>query len=351
MKHIFLLIFITLNTFLFGQDTLTTDSSKVFKFGFTLNADAYFRVSSNQTGSYTSPSFKHAKPGLGWINPKVQLSYKNIKFVSDMAYGERQYAFYASIDTLWHSYFKELYMEYTFGEKLHAAVGAYTTHFNFEYNEPGLNAIYTPSLLYTYIQASYSGLRLTYDIADHWNIMLGLYNDNGSNRFNLNTLKHVAGKIAYESETKNLVFNWITGDDIFLKDVLSFEVYADYNFNEKLNIGVDIQNYRGTPLDENVPLNWTGIATYGKFDFNKKWSLGGRAEWFLDKNGLGFGELDNDIIGYTLCGKYKLDKYHTHFVLEYRHDSAKIPIFENLASQSPFTNNQDQVTLSTILQF
>jgi Putative beta-barrel porin-2, OmpL-like. bbp2 len=349
-KYVFLILLSTC-TVVFAQDGAKSDTMHILKIVYSLNADAYMRVSSNQSSAFSSPAFKHNKPGIGWINPKLEFSYKNLKIVSDMAYGERQAAFYAFIDTVWHSYFKELYLEYTLAEKLHIALGAYTTHFNFEYNEPGKNCIYTPSFIYTYIPATYSGLRLTYDIKDNWTAMLGIYNDFGIDRFSFNKIRHIAANVAYVSDTKNLAVNFITGNDIITNDVLSFEVYADYNFTPKFNLGADLQYYKGTYVDAVDSQNWTAFATYARYDFTNKWSLGGRAEWFLDKYGFAFGEPENDVLGYTLCGKYKLEKYHTQFVLEYRHDSSKVPLFENLTTVRPFTNNQDQATLGIIYQF
>ncbi len=339
-----------------GQESSTTlvsndDSMNILNVNFSLNADIYYRWSGNQTGSFSSPVFNHNQIGLGWINPKFELTYHKWKAVADIAYGDRQAAFYAYIDTVWHSYFKELYFEYTFGSKLHAALGAYTTHFNFEYNEPGKNCIYTPSFIYTYIPATYSGLRMTYDITDRWTAMVGIYNNYGIDRFTLGKIRNIAANVAYVSDTKNLAVNFITGDDILTHDVLSIEVYGDYNFTTKFNLGLDLQYYKGTYIGTTESGNWSAIASYGRYDFSQNWSLGGRAEWFFDEKGFAFGNEENDMLGYSLCGKYKFEKLRSQLVLEYRHDSAKVPMFQNESSIRPFTNNQDQVTLGAILSF
>jgi Putative beta-barrel porin-2, OmpL-like. bbp2 len=334
-----------------AQEALN-DSLKQWNITFSLNADGYYRFSPSRTGSFSSPVFRHHSPRLNWINPRIELAYKNdLKLVADMAYGDRQYAFYAYIDTTWNSYFKELYIEYTFGDRLHAAAGAYTTHFNFEYNEPGQNNIYTPSFIYTYIPASYSGPRLTYDLTENWSIMAGAYNDFGANRFHFGKIRHLAAALAYVSDTANLSFNFITGRDYAVSDVMSIELYGDKYLAKKFNLGIDLQYYRGKNEGEIVATSWSAVALYPKYELNDHWQLGARTEWFFDKKGFAFGTQDNVMQGYTLCAKYFLTKLHSQLVAEYRFDNATKPIFDHFDTKNPLRRRQTGLTLATIVQF
>jgi hypothetical protein len=326
----------------------SSDSTNKTTLNISFNADFYYRNGSNKAGSFSAPSYQHNKLGLGWLNPKFELEHKDMLVVADLAYGEKQASFYAFIDTVWHSYVKELYFEYTFADRLHAALGAYTTHFNFEYSEPGLNKIYSPSFIYTYIPATYSGLRLTYDITDKWSAMAGIYNDQGLDRFHFGKINNLAANVMYESDYQNIAFNFIRGEDFFANEVMSFEIYGDKYLTKKFNLGIDLQHYQGKAIGTTDLASWNAVALYSAYDLTEKWQLGSRVELFSDHKGFAFGVEDNALTNITVCAKYLMPKIHSQILAEYRHDTSTQAFYENADLANPLAKNVNQFTLAAI---
>lgn len=267
------------------------------------NADVYFRLAQNKTASSTIPSYAHGRPGLGWLNLMIEGDFKRWGFGTELGAGERATQLYSAEGEEF-SFIVQSFAFYKINDRLKASAGTFTTHFNYEYTEPGSNGNYSNTYIYTVIPASYLGLRLDYALNDQWSFMLGLYGDSDRRQLKGNG-RHVAALANYAGDKLNVAFNFIEGRDGDSTQVLMADCYGDYAFTERFKLGWELHFM----LDNNDDLGksyWQGLAIYAQQQLAPRFSLNLRSEWFDDVDGYWFGLPKLHVFSNTLTGKFTL---------------------------------------------
>ncbi|MCC6723903.1 MAG: outer membrane beta-barrel protein [Saprospiraceae bacterium] len=305
------------------QDTMQAKSP----FSVSGNADLYFRYGLNKTASSTIPSYAHARPGLGWINLLTEGEFKRWGFLLELGAGERAKQLYSS-EGEDYSFLIQGQAYLKLNDKWKTSFGAFTTHFNYEWTEPGSNGNYSNTFIYTIIPASYTGLRMDYAPNETWSFMLGVFADS-DRRVEENKGKHLGGQANYASEKLNATANFITGNDGDTIQVFMTDCYGDYAFSDKFKLGWELYLMFSDHI-ANGKSAWQGLALYFQQQFTPRFSLNLRSEILHDPKGYWFGYTGSDIFSNTLTGKFKLKP----FVLqqEIRLDHADHAVFETKKS-------------------
>ena len=222
---------------------------------------------------------------LGGVGYKLKLSAgETAKFIHSAGLGKADDEFDLT----------EAYVDYLapVGRGLKLRFGKFVTYFGAEVIEAKDNPNYSRSLLFNYaIPFTHTGLMAGYAMSDQ--LSANLYLVNGwDNTDDNNSGKSVGLSVGYTpAEQLSMLFNLMYGperdnssDSRFLFDWvgtikpsknLSFILNADYG---------DDKNGAGTK-----DAKWYGVAGIAKYDFNDKYSLSGRAEYFNDKDGFRTG--------------------------------------------------------------
>lgn len=245
------------------------------------------------------------------------------------------------------------------GSGLNVKMGKFVTLHGAEVIESKDNWNFSRSYLFGYaIPFTHTGLRLTYQLTSWLSTYFGVNNgwdvvdDN-------NTGKSVEWQMALTPTPKT--FLSVTGmhgpeqasdnrDDRHLIDVV-----LGYNPNEKLSLKLnyDFGHEQDAVTEDVESASWQGVAGYARYQFNDRYALAARSEYFADFDGIRTGARAANGVGdlrvweLTLTNEFKLYK-DLITRLEYRHDHASDPVF---SAGSSTDNTQDTFSLEMIYPF
>lgn len=177
----------------------------------------------------------------------------------------------------------------------------------FKQVDPNASVFYTHSFTFGgALPYTLSGVSAQYNLSDDWSAELGVnrgwdiaLDDNNGNVSFHGRLRHTL------SDRTSYALMAITGpeeDDESgdWRTVLDFVI--THKVNDKLTVlGDAVFGYQpdGTNFQlEQVDATWYGLAGYGVYRLNERYSLGGRAEWFRDSGGYTTG-VDQNLLGFT----------------------------------------------------
>ena len=253
------------------------------------------------------------------------------------------------------------------GNGLDFKVGKFVTLLGAEVIESPSNWNFSRSFLFGYaIPFTHTGALATYSFGDMGSTTIGLVNGWDIVDEN-NNFKTMIGNITLTPVSGvSLGINGITGAERTSdnrNDRSVIDLVASWTPIEKLSLmanydyGHESSMTTGTTATTGFDTaDWHGVALYAKYDFDDKWSLAGRTEWFNDLGNTrtGFtgpsgGTIQNDHFWEWTATLQR--KIHEHVLarLEFRHDQASEHVF--LEQGGGKTNSQDTIATEVIYHF
>lgn len=238
------------------------------------------------------------------------------------------------------------------GSGLTVDLGKFITHMGAEVIQgyDGYNDNYSRSFLFGYaIPFTHTGLRLTYDITDQWNIQ-GMVTNGWDAVKDDNDFKSLCLHLGWAPfDSFSLGFNYIGGPEQLAnedEDRHVFDLVATIKPFDKLTF---LLNYDYGTEREVAGLGdsqWQGVALVTRYDFTDKLAMALRSEYFRDDDGSRTGNIQ-DLWEITLTAEYKLNDY---LIIrpEYRHDSSSRGVFDD---NGGFSGDQDTFALNLIFKY
>lgn len=264
-------------------------------------------------------------------------------------------------------YLKEAYFSYLapIGKGLQINVGKFVTPNGAEVIESNANWNYSRSLLFNYaipfyhygVQAQYTfnpKFSMTGYVVNGWNDVIHDtstgYNNSGK----------TGGLTFVWTATKKLTFteNWMGGPGATQIDGNHwrnlFDTVIGYNLNSKwsFQLNGDYGRVERTTVTPLTPVDWWGAAGYVKYQFNPKYALATRYEYYNDPNGFTTGILDANGHGphiQEVTATFER-RIATHLIsrLEYRHDESNQSFFPKGRPGTSPVNGQNTMAAGMI---
>lgn len=249
-------------------------------------------------------------------------------------------------------------------------VGKFVTLSGAEVIESKDNWNTSRSLLFGYaIPFTHTGVRGTYTFNNGWDIAVGAVNgwdvtDDTNNGKTIET--HVGfNNIALPGDSSLTVAlqgyfgpeqaaedgpyrNLFDAVVIYKTPWKPLTLMYNYDYADEEDRLVDPNSIGDSALVDNA--NWTGHAVYARIDINDQWSVSSRWEWFQDNNHVRIpipaGTIAADEY-WEITGTLEWRPWKNVIArLEYRHDDADQPVFNDEGSIGgiPFTDTQDTIS-------
>ncbi len=246
----------------------------------------------------------------------------------------------------------EAYLEYLapVGKGLKIRFGKYATYFGAEVIEAKDNPNYSRSLLFNWaIPFTHTGLMVGYNITDTLSANLHVVNG-WDNTADNNSGKSVGLSVGYAPmEQLSMYFNAMYGPEQFensSNDRFVFDWVATIKpmKNLSLILNADYATEDMGPHAEDA--QWYGFAAIAKYEFNDKFSLAVRGEYFKDEDGVRTG-IKQSMKEITITPEIKIAN---GLIIrpEYRHDWAGEKTFD---SHRHIMNEKSQDTLALAVMY
>jgi hypothetical protein len=229
------------------------------------------------------------------------------------------------------------------GKGLDVKAGRFVTLAGAEVIESKDNWNYSRSLLFGYaIPFTHTGVRASYPVLDTLTAYLGVNNGWDDVKDN-NKGKTVESSVAWAPK------DWFStnidilygpeeiGNNHSNRALFDFVVTFQPIKKLTLKVNVDYANEQdAVALDKNG--TWSGVAGYARYDFNDKWSLSDRIEYFADPNGLRIpGAVGQYLWENTPTLEFR--PYKSLITrLEYRYDHSTDKVFTVASKAVPYQN-------------
>lgn len=249
----------------------------------------------------------------------------------------------------------EAYLDYIFdiGKGVLIRFGKFVTYHGAEVIEAIDNPNFSRSLLFNYaIPFTHTGLMVGYPVSEKLNVNFYLVNgwdntedNNKSKTFGLNMGFTPSDTISF---TTNLMYgpeqNNNNSDNRFLIDIIT-----NIKLSKQLSliINADYGNEKG--IDPNgKDADWKGISGILKYDFNDKFGIALRGEYFKDTDGVRTG-IPQEVKEITITPEIRLSQ---GLIIrpEYRHDWSTKKAF-NVVNGNPTGKSQDTVAISLMYRW
>ncbi len=256
-------------------------------------------------------------------------------------------------------FIKQAYLSYDLTDKLNFTIGQFGTHIGYELIDAPLNANYSLSYLFGNGPFYHTGAKLNYQPSDRLSFMGGVIN--GWDCLNdFNNKKSLVGQVYVAPvEGWDVYVNWVGGDEFNSLSNFGdargsftslFDLTTSFQLSETLKLGMNAAY--GSFFTGNTEVdpgnawsedpNWGGAALYASYDFNNKFGLGVRTEYFSDPGGVRYvGPVD--VTSLTLTGNVKLGGDGSFLLKpEVRIDKAQGDFFEGA---NGLVNKKSQTTV------
>lgn len=267
-------------------------------------------------------------------------------------------------DPTWMQYLKEAYLSYLVpvGKGLQVDVGKWVTPNGAEVIESNANWNYSRSLLFNYAIPFYHyGVRAQYTFSPKFSLTGYLANGWNDVVHDTSTGYNNSGKtggltFAWNATKKlTLTENWMGGPGATQLDGSHwrnlFDTIVAYNWNSKLSFQLngDYGRVERTTLTPGNSVNWWGAAGYIRYQFDPKYAIATRYEYYNDPDGYTTGIVDAFGRGphiQEVTASFER-RIATHLIsrLEYRHDESNQAFFPKGKSSNPLVNGQNTMAI------
>ena len=361
-KQILIILFFTITTVLFSQETTKSTTKKLTLSG---SLDGYFRTNLNSYNRYfqddesdaIAPSTSFAnKPGfaLGMANIKAEYKHQNVGAVIDLAAGPRgEDAISAEDGTT--DLINQMYAYWSPSDKLTLTLGRFNTFLGYEVISPVDNFNYSTSYMFSYGPFSHTGLKADYQFSSNFSGMISIMNPTDVTSYNPYGTYTFGAQLGYTKNAGSTYLNVLIGDqdgklkrdgntigDTSAGTTFQIDLTTGYDISSKLYLGFNT-TYNSTEVGEIYTAagiedinnadnaGFWGAALYSQYKFSDKVSLGLRTEYFNEFEG-GLGAIglydtngDADVWDITLTSDISLGPLKVK--PEIRYDFASEDVF------------------------
>ena len=314
MKKIFTLLFFLVSISLTAQEETET---KEKKFEFSGSIDVYYRSNITGPNEYTitdpeteitsdpiflAPGSSFANlPGfaLGMANVIASYEGEKVGFVADLVFGPRgtDAVFASPMYSATGDIVNQLYAYWKVSEKVKLTLGNFNTFLGYEVISPTANFNYSTSYLFSYGPFSHTGFKADFAITDDLSFMAAVMNDTDLTEFNPTGDYAVGAQLGYKSQFLNFIY-----DPSFTE----IDFTGGFNITEPFFLGI---NAAYLTLESNGG-GFAGGALYPQYTFSDLFTLGLRAEYFIedgDFGAIGTGVENSSVFATTLTGSFTID--------------------------------------------
>lgn len=273
--------------------------------------DAYYRANltapNDENAIAPGSSFANL-PGfaLGMANLVASYEGEKVGFVADLVFGPRgtDAIFASPMYSQTGNIVNQLYAYWNVSDKVTLTMGNFNTFLGYEVISPVANFNYSTSYLFSYGPFSHTGIKADIALSDDLSLMVGVFNDTDLTEFNPTGDYAAGAQLGYKGQFLNLLYDPsffeidFTGgldlsDDFFLGINAAHLMYEDVG-------GVDGGSF-------------TGGALYPQYTTSETFTIGLRAEYFMESKGgagaIGAYDMDGDasVFAATLTGSFTID--------------------------------------------
>ena len=265
-------------------DTLTATPPHFFG-----SMDLYYRLSTTEAASISSPSLRHNAFVPFWFRLGVDQQYGKSGVRAELTFGERAASFYAESDDpdVW-DYVRGLEV-YTHARGVKLQLGTYPIYYGFEHDDPYFNPLYTNSHVYSYTAAQLTGFQATAPVGtDGDKVMVGVYNSSQQRIDDDGHLLFGGEYVLRHGDRKHYsYFNVLGGRDSDEQLFLMLNASGEFGLTPKLTLAYDALYHRYEYPDMREPTYFGGVAGYVIYDVSERWRHALRLEHFADPRAFG----------------------------------------------------------------
>lgn len=297
-----------LTTFsIFAQDTIVekVEIIDLKKFSFSGSVDAYYRANFNapnkafDDGSFAAPGSSFANlPGfaLGMANLIASYEGEKVGFVADLVFGPRgtDATFASPMYSMTGDILNQLYVYWNVSDKVTLTFGNFNTFLGYEVISPVGNFNYSTSYLFSYGPFSHTGLKADFALSEDFSLMLAVMNPTDLTEFNPTGKYAFGAQLGYKGQYLNL----LTDDGAY-----EIDFTGGFDITDSFYLGVNAALYDGDGT------GFAGCAIYPQFSTSDNFTIGLRAEYFVedgDFGAIGTGVDDSSVFAATLTGSYSI---------------------------------------------
>lgn len=286
------------------------------------SVDAYFRSNLNGPNDATeygmvAPATSFANlPGfsLGMINLVGSVDGEKAGMVADLVFGPRgsDAVFASPLYSNSAQIVNQLYAYWNMSDKLTLTLGNFNTFLGYEVISPSANFNYSTSYMFSYGPFSHTGLKLDYATESGFSLMAGILNPTDITEFNPTSDYLLGAQIGYGGFYLNGLFG---------KDYSQVDLTGGLDVTEDLYLGIN-----ATLTDTGDDTGFSGAALYAQLATGENFTLGARAEYFIDKQTV-FGDFVEGVnaFDFTLTGNYSVG--NLTIIPEFRLDNTSESVF------------------------
>jgi len=283
-----------------AQEETETETEAPAGFDFSGTVDVYYRT------NLTAPNDENAiAPGssfanlegfsLGMANLIAKYEGNKVGFVADLAFGPRGTdAIFGSPDySLTGNVINQMYVYWNVSESVTLTLGNFNTFLGYEVISPAANFNYSTSYLFSYGPFSHSGIRADFALDEDWSAMLAVMNPTDKTEFNGTGDYAIGAQLGYSDQFLNFLYS---------QGGFEIDFTGGFNVNEDFFLGVNAAYFDNSDAD----VSFAGVALYPQYQTSENFTLGLRAEYFMETNlgAIGAADANGDasVFAVTLTG-------------------------------------------------
>ncbi|MEN3323590.1 porin [Mariniflexile soesokkakense] len=301
MKKLITLSMLFMATVLFAQEEAPAPT-----FSFSGSVDAYYRANFNapNDASLTAPGSSFANlPGfaLGMANVIASYEGEKVGFVADLVFGPRgtDAIFASPMYSATGNIVNQLYAYWNVSESVKLTMGNFNTFLGYEVISPTANFNYSTSYLFSYGPFSHTGVKADFTLSEDFSLMLGVFNDTDLTEFNPTGDYAFGAQLGYKGQFLNVLV-----DPSFTE----IDYTGGFDLSDSFFLGI---NGAYLSLEDNGG-GFYGGALYPQYAVSDAFTLGLRAEYFVEDKDVEFGAIgtglpDSSVFATTLTGSFSID--------------------------------------------
>lgn len=284
-----------------SSETPAEEEEEGTKFVLSGSVDAYFRSNLNGPNDATeyglvAPATSFANlPGfsLGMINLVGSVEGEKAGMVADLVFGPRgsDAVFASPLYSNSAQIVNQLYAYWNMSDMVTVTLGNFNTFLGYEVISPTANFNYSTSYMFSYGPFSHTGLKVDITTESGLSFMAGLLNPTDITEFNPTGDYFFGAQVGYGGFFLNGLFG---------EDYSQVDLTGGIDVTEDLYLGVN-----ATLTDTGNDTGFSGAALYAQLATGENFTLGARAEYFVDKQTV-FGDFVEGVnaVDFTLTGNY-----------------------------------------------
>ena len=316
MKKLITLLSLAVVGLTFGQEEEP-------KLTFSGSVDAYYRANldapNDENAIAPGSSFANLSGfSLGMANIVASYEASNVGVVADLVFGPRgtDAVFASPMNSSSANVINQLYAYWNVSDKVTLTMGNFNTFLGYEVISPVGNFNYSTSYLFSYGPFSHTGIKADFDFGDDLTLMAAIMNPTDLTEYNPTGDYAVGLQLGYKGQ----YLNYLASQDSFEVDFT-----GGIDISESFFLGINAAYFDATD-DIDIDTSFAGVALYPQVSTSDKFSVGLRAEYFVETEG-GAGGIgaydfkgDADVFAVTLTGNYSVG--NLMIKPEFRLDSA-----------------------------